>query len=192
MPFFGRMMQQCQQNNAEVSVENEAVNVVENPEVNQHEVKENVDALKEEAKRCRQELKAAKQMAKIKQSELKAKKKEIKQARKSFKKNKKQQKRAPELKSEVVVRVVAPAPNAPSYEEVMEEFDIPEAVPRDSLLSAVEEVEEEVEELYEPEPFVYAGALESLVAMGFPEETSKAVLIAVNGDVLAAITTLTA
>jgi len=60
-------------------------------------------------------------------------------------------------------------------EEVAEESESEE-------IPYVEEVPQKVEEPA-PEPFRYQSSLNSLLAMGFPEDESKNVLVAVEGDV---------
>jgi len=84
------------------------------------------------------------------------------------------------------VEIESPEPSAPpAYEDLVAK----EFVPQDSLPSATEEVEELYDEP-EPEEFEHAESLSALIAMGFPEEMSRAVLVAVNGDLNRALESL--
>lgn len=92
-----------------------------------------------------------------------------------------------EEKPEIVeVEEVEAVPSAP----VLEDLVAKEFVPQDSLPSATEEVEELYDEPEPEEEFEHAEGLSALVAMGFPEEMSKAVLVAVNGDLNRALESL--
>merc|ERR1712136_533159 len=85
------------------------------------------------------------------------------------------------------VEIEVPEPSAPpAYEDLV----AMEFVPQDSLPSATEEVEELYDEPEPEEEFEHAESLNTPMSMGFPEEMSKAVLIAVNGDLQRALESL--
>jgi len=85
------------------------------------------------------------------------------------------------------VEIEVPEPSAPpAYEDLVAK----EFVPQDSLPSATEEVEELYDEPEPEEEFEHAESLSALLSMGFPEEMSKAVLIATNGNLERALESL--